>query len=69
MRAGRSSLAGMVVGCGEGTQGSSPSRGWCKARAGVQKDTVVEENKVYRVPGSSAGGAGQEELLRGKKDV
>lgn len=53
----RSSLAGMVV-------------GWCTARVGVEKDTVVEEKtKVNRVPGSSAGGAGQEELLRGKKDV
>lgn len=53
------------VGCGEGTQGSSPSRGWCRARAGVEKDTVVEEKtKANRVLGSSAGGAGQE----GEKD-
>lgn len=52
----RSSLAGMVV-------------GWCTARVGVEKDTMVEKTKVNRVPGSSAGRAGQEELLRGKKDV
>lgn len=70
MRAIRSSLARTVVGYGEGAQGSSLSRGWCKERAGVQKETVVEEkNNVYRVPGSSPGGTGQEELLRGKKDV
>lgn len=34
----------------------------------MEKDTVVEEKtKANRVPGSSAGGAGQEELLRGEK--
>lgn len=41
-----------------------PSTRWSKARAGVEKDT-----RANRDPGSSAGGAGQEELLRGKKDV